>query len=89
MHCAPPIGEEAQRCRSIVAFALYHNRWQVPDTCAAGLPVAAVSQTNVSFRAPYDPRGPSTALPLTDATNYILGNFASVAEVRRFVSAGG
>lgn len=43
---------------------------------------ADAPQTNVSFHQAYDPAGPSMALPLTDATNYILANFGSVAEAR-------
>ena len=39
-------------------------------------------QTNVSFHQAYDPAGASMGLPLTDATNYILANFGSVAEAR-------
>lgn len=59
-----------------MSFSEAFNR---PRAAAAALGL----QTNVTFFQPYDPAGPSEALPMTDATNYLLANFGSVAEVRR------
>lgn len=46
-------------------------------------------QSNVTFHKAYDPKGPPAAMTLADATNYILGNFGSVAEVSFLLAGGG